>query len=159
MLDNNIKDLLMCVEVLQLRTLPLGADNPAPPGADNPPLPLPKQAQAPERGRNFGRIFRPRRIIRPLAHRQGASPREGAEFWPESLARPDNPPLRGAGLSAPKIFTKFHQGASPREGAEFPPENPPLGRSFPRGRIIRPKWGADNPPPKLCNGQIWGGGI
>lgn len=27
------------------------------------------------------------------------------------------------------------------------------------GRIIRPKWGADNPPPKLCNGQIWGGGI
>src|SRR3954471_20050647 len=78
----------MCVEVLQLRTLPLGADNLAPPGADNPPLPLPKQAQAPEGGRNIGRTFWPGRIIRstgggksaPPALPQGASPREGAEF-------------------------------------------------------------------------------
>ena len=149
----------MCVEVLQLRTLSLGADNPAPPGADNPPLPLPKQAQAPEGGRNFGRIFRPRRIIRPLLIAKAQAPERGRSFgrtfWLGRIIRPSG----GADYPPPKIFTKLHQGASPREGAEFPPENPPLGRSFPRGRIIRPKWGADNPPPKLCNGQIWGGGI
>src|SRR3954471_20326361 len=94
----------MCVEVLQLRTLPLGADNPAPQGADNPPLPLPKQAQAPE---------------------------GGAEFWPDFPAPPDNPPsLLIAKAQAPErgrsFCRNFRRGRiiRPRRGPDYPPPPP-----------------------------------
>src|SRR4051812_15911162 len=128
----------MCVEVLQLYLRIKGKElclwgriiRPHQGRIIRPSLcPSRRKPQKGGEGRSFGRIFRSRRIIRPSggriirlpAHRQGACPREGAEFLPDFPAWPDNPPQEGAGLSAPPIFPLSSSSASAREGADFPP--------------------------------------